>query len=184
MTEQLTFSWGGPPASPTASPVSGGASRTRGGTSPSSLSAWLTEQAQDGCSGKMCRASFQAGAEAILPASYRCSADGRSPSPRGDGAGAGPSSTPPDASGWLGEYWTHNIPEFPASPAPSRNGDGACSSSDTVAGLSEILWTGPIPQRYFLTEKCAKGILRRAERRHRELPPLLLAALRRQAGEA
>lgn len=55
--------------------------------------------------------------------------------------------------------------------------------SDTVAGLSEVLWTGCIPRRYFLTEKCAKGILRRAERRHRELPPLLLAALKRQANE-
>ena len=94
------------------------------------------------------------------------------------------SPTPQDATGWLGEYWTHSIPEFPASPAPSPSGGGESSCSDTVAGLSEVLWTGPVPRRYFLTEKCAKGILRRAERRHRELPPLLLAALKRQANEA
>ena len=49
--------------------------------------------------------------------------------------------------------------------------------------LSSILEKGPIPARYFLSPKAAAGILRRAEKRGKELPPLLLQALRQAAAE-
>lgn len=45
------------------------------------------------------------------------------------------------------------------------------------ATLAETLETGPVPPRYFLSQKACAGILRRAERRGKKLPPHLDAAL-------
>jgi hypothetical protein len=47
-----------------------------------------------------------------------------------------------------------------------------------VCSLSDILETGTVPQRFFLSSTACKGILRRAEKRGKELPPQLLTALR------
>ena len=44
--------------------------------------------------------------------------------------------------------------------------------------LSEVLETGPVPERYFLSAAACAGILRRAERRGKKLPAHLEAALR------
>ena len=55
-------------------------------------------------------------------------------------------------------------------------------SDDGVSSLSDILVPGPIPERYFLTAKACKGILRRAEKRGKTLPALLQAALEAGAG--
>ena len=63
-----------------------------------------------------------------------------------------------------GSYWTRSSSE-------SRKGAVVCS-------LSEMLETGPIDPRYYLTEKACRGILRRAEKRGKTLPPPLEAALR------
>jgi hypothetical protein len=49
--------------------------------------------------------------------------------------------------------------------------------------LSAVLETGPIPQRYYLSAKACQGILRRAEKRGKSLPPMLEAALRSVAGK-
>jgi hypothetical protein len=46
-----------------------------------------------------------------------------------------------------------------------------------VASLSEVLETGPLPEKYSLSPRACSGILRRAERRGKELPPMLKAAL-------
>lgn len=62
-----------------------------------------------------------------------------------------------------GELWTLDISESP-------NGAVECS-------LSEVLETSPPPPRYWLSAKAAAGILRRAERRGKELPPALARAL-------
>jgi hypothetical protein len=60
------------------------------------------------------------------------------------------------------ECWTLNTSEF-------HSGAGACS-------LWDILEIGDVPQRFFLSAKACQGILRRAERRGKELPaPLRLA---------
>ena len=64
---------------------------------------------------------------------------------------------------WRGEYLTADGSEFPS-------GAVAC-------GLSDILETRDVPAKYFLSPKAAAGILRRAERRGRELPQALRAAL-------
>jgi hypothetical protein len=44
--------------------------------------------------------------------------------------------------------------------------------------LSQTLETGPLPQRFYLSQKACAGILRRAEKRGKELPQLLSEALR------
>ena len=60
-------------------------------------------------------------------------------------------------------YWTLNTSEFPS--------DAAASS------LSDILQTSGDLSRYYLSPTAAAGILRRAARRGRELPPSLRSAL-------
>ena len=152
-------------------------SPTPAATSRLSLSAWLTAQGYDGRSGKTFLVSCPAGPEKILPASYRFCADGKSTSPKEDGAKAVLSSPLPDVSAWLGEYLTLSIPEWP-------NFRGQSRSAGDVSSLSDILVRGSIPQRYYLTARCAEGILRRAERRGKPLPPVLKDALIRQSQSA
>lgn len=53
-------------------------------------------------------------------------------------------------------------------------------SSDTR--LSDILETGDIQEKYYLSPKACAGILRRAERRGKALPPALREALTAVAG--
>jgi len=67
----------------------------------------------------------------------------------------------------LGACTTPNISE-------RHSGAGACF-------LSQILEEN-VPDKYSLSPKACAGILRRAERRGKDLPPLLKAALMRQAG--
>ncbi len=50
-------------------------------------------------------------------------------------------------------------------------------SDAAVCSLSDVLETGTVPQRYFLSATACKGILRRADKRGKELPPLLMSAL-------
>lgn len=66
----------------------------------------------------------------------------------------------------LGACTTPNISE-------QHSGAGACF-------LSQILQE-EAPEKYSLSPKACMGILRRAERRGKDLPPLLKAALERQA---
>ena len=62
----------------------------------------------------------------------------------------------------LGAYTTHSFGESPSVDAGSR--------------LSQILEDSPHP-KYYLSAKACEGILRRAERRGKELPPMLKEAL-------
>ena len=69
------------------------------------------------------------------------------------------------------ECWTLSTSEFP-------NGDGASSSS-----LADILETdAPQLHKYYLSQKAAAGILRRAHRRGKRLPEPLAAALEAVSG--
>jgi hypothetical protein len=69
-----------------------------------------------------------------------------------------------------GSYWMRSSREY-------RRGAVACS-------LSEILETGPVDRRYFLSPKACAGILRRAAKRGKDLPPALRLALEAVAGLA
>ena len=54
-----------------------------------------------------------------------------------------------------------------------------------VCSLSSVLDPAQsIPSRFFLSSKACAGILRRAEKRGKDLPPLLLAALTEVAGNS
>ena len=64
-----------------------------------------------------------------------------------------------------------SMPNFSESP----NGGGACS-------LSQVL-EASAPPKYFLSDKAKQGILQRAARRGKTLPPLLRAALERTSNQ-
>ena len=80
---------------------------------------------------------------------------------------------PPSFRGWsnsgmasVGGCWTLSISEWPSAAA--------------VCSLSDILETD-VPRKYFLSARACAGILRRAERRGKKLPPYLRAALEQSA---
>jgi len=81
---------------------------------------------------------------------------------------------PTSGTAWRGGLSTHVSSEC-------RSADGACSSSEP--SLTEILEPPPsVPAKYSLSARAAAGILRRAEKRGRTLPPHLEEALARVAG--
>lgn len=57
---------------------------------------------------------------------------------------------------------------------------GAYPKGENASTLSQILQT-TVPQKYYLSPKACLGILRGASVRGKELPPVLKAALERQA---
>ena len=69
-----------------------------------------------------------------------------------------------------GQLWTRSGSEW-------RRDGVACS-------LSQILETGPIDPRYYLSPRACEGILRRAEKRGKKLPEPLRLALEAVAGRA
>jgi len=62
------------------------------------------------------------------------------------------------------------------------NEGGESFSLPCLVNLSQVLESGPVPQKYFLSEKACSGILRRAERRGKALPEQLRQALQAVAG--
>ena len=97
-------------------------------------------------------------------------------------------------SGWYGrtspEFFPHTkgAISVPSSQGWQTSGMGGptgfstLSSSDwpsdaSVCSLSDVLEAGPLPPKYFLSPRACRGILRRAEKRGKELPPPLRAAL-------
>lgn len=117
-----------------------------------STSAWLAHLARDGSSGKTSLASCHQDRDGTLvPSSGRWLRAGMA-SPGG--------------------CWTLNMCEWTVTLTPYPNDGSVCSLSDV---LEE---TQLVPQRFYLSRKACEGILRRAERRGKELPPMLLAALR------
>lgn len=79
----------------------------------------------------------------------------------------------PDADYYVGDGWSV------AYRVLMHNG-GAFPKEENVSTLSQILQTR-VPKRYYLSPKACLGILRRASVRGKELPPVLKAALERQA---
>jgi hypothetical protein len=77
---------------------------------------------------------------------------------------------------WNGACWTRSGAEHAATPEQSRKDAVVCS-------LSSILETGPVESRYFLSPRACQGILRRAEKRGKELPQALRSALQAVASQ-
>ena len=57
---------------------------------------------------------------------------------------------------------------------------GAYPREECVSTLSQILMAD-VPQKYYLSQKAAQGILRRASERGKKLPEVLETALKKQA---
>src|SRR5262245_33531208 len=81
----------------------------------------------------------------------------------------------------------------PSSGRWSNSGMGSpieCSTLKTLefhsgavaSSLSDILEIGDVPQRFYLSATACRGILRRAERRGKQLPTMLRRALEEVAG--
>lgn len=68
---------------------------------------------------------------------------------------------------WHGGYSTRNSSAWP--------------KDASVCTLSDALETSNVPAKYYLSPRACDGIIRRAEKRGKSLPPELEAALRAQA---
>jgi hypothetical protein len=64
----------------------------------------------------------------------------------------------------------------------STPNSSAWPNAAAVCSLSQVLETGSIPARYFLSSTACAGILRRAAKRGKDLPEALAIALRSAAG--
>ncbi len=60
-------------------------------------------------------------------------------------------------------FLTLNSCEHASIPAPFPNDEGVCS-------LSDVLETGEVPQRYFLTARACQGLLNRSEKNGKPMP--------------
>ena len=172
--EQSTFSWEEHPAKTLASQESDWDSEAAEAFSRSTLSGWLMSAVQSGLFGRMFPEYSPAQEGRILPNCYRYSPDGKLIRPKADGEVSGSSNSRPDVSGWRGGCLTCSMPEWTAFRTRYRN-------AETVCSLSDILETGDVPRKYYLSPKACLGILRRAEKRGKELPKVLEDALRQAA---
>lgn len=155
MLDQLTFWSEEPHAKASPSPDSARDSTTHAETSCLSFLQSLNVCGLDGLSGKTSPVSCRRREGVILePSSGRW----------GNWGTGGP----------IG-CWTLSGSEHNGIHAPSRSAGDVCS-------LSDVLDTSTVPQRYYLSAKACAGILRRAERRGKELPAQLQAALEQAAG--
>lgn len=153
--DQLTFWWAELPANPSPSQDCGADSPTHAVDSCLPTLRSLGVYGLDGLSGKMSLVSCHQTEDGILvPSSGRWGTWGM----------GGPTGC-----------WTLNGAEHTGIPVPSRSDGG-------VSSLSDVLETGPLPPRFFLSAKACSGILRRAERRGKELPLMLKAALEAASG--
>lgn len=151
MIQESIFSWAELPANPSASQDSEKDWMTRVATSCSPILPLLINIAPAGWFGKTSPASCHLTEGEILE---------------------------PSSEGWQNSgmgsptaFLTLSTSEWNHTLAPSLKDEGVCS-------LSDILETGDVPQRYFLSAKACAGILRRAEKRGKQLPPPLAHALK------
>lgn len=105
--------------------------------------------------------------------------DGTSPS----SSQRSPGSTPPsprEAGGRSGSAAGRS--EQPLGVCMTASGTAWPSAGkECISSLSEILWTGPVPPKFYLSSRACRGILLRAERRGRTLPAMLKEALEQMA---
>ncbi len=174
MTDKLTCSSGGHLARTSPLPENGWDLTVSAASSLLTLYDYALKLEQGGYCGKMSPRHYQATTEKISQDLFLSSAAGTSLFHVTAGGSPGSLPEPPVISVYVGEFLTLNTPEFP-------NFQGRSRSEGSVSSLSDILVVGNIPPKYYLTVRCAEGILRRAERRGKDLPPVLKAALIRQS---
>lgn len=121
--------------------------------------------------GKMSSASFQAIEDATLQAFWDCSPADESSRPPMAGELRDMSRASKAHTASHGECLTLNLCEFTDSSEQFPNAVG-------VSSLSDIVETSGVPSRFYLSARACEGILRRAEKRRKSLPFLLMQALR------
>ena len=168
------FSSEEPPARVSQSPASEEAWMTSVATSCLSLARLLGDIAPLGYVGRMSPASFQATEDETLQAFWDYSAGDGSKSRQADGKTREMSKGTKAHTASHGACLTLSMSEWTAIPAQFHSDDGVCS-------LSDILETGAVPQRYYLSARACRGILRRAAKRGKSLPSMLHRALARTA---
>jgi hypothetical protein len=106
--------------------------------------------------------------DGISPPSYQPSWEEPSLFPRTDGSV---------------RVWLQDRPESPRGGYWTLNTSG-CHSAAAVSLSSVLEGEGSIPPKYYLSPKACQGILRRAEKRGKALPPMLEQALRSRAQDS
>ena len=167
---QLTFFAEEPPARIIPLPDSASEWLAQGGSSPSHLLKSLHDIGPTGWFGRTSPASCQVTEDETLRDFWANSRARASKRPTADGRTAESSRALVTPTGSPTGCLTLSTSEHAASHSLSHNGAVVC-------GLSDILETGDVPQRFFLTEKACQGILRRAEKRGKGLPLVLQRAL-------
>ena len=157
------FSSEEPLANRSASPDSERDWMTRVATSCLPMLALLAAMGPAGWSGKTSPESFRAMPDETLEAFWDCSPAGTSKPPPEDGRTPESYRASRALTASHGECLTLSSSEFP--------------SDAVVCSLSDVLETGDVPRRFYLSAKACAGILRRAEKRGKELPPQLNRAL-------
>jgi len=153
-----------PPARPSRRKGRGDPSRMTGETSPSSIAGSSGSSTSEGSSSPSGRTSREYSQLAITPSAA---------SSLPWSVLTAPSCQSEDglAVAWLldhyeappGEFWTPNTSDCPRDAKDSS--------------LSRVLEEDPIPQKYYLSPRAAAGILRRSDKRKREIPSVLRNAL-------
>ena len=169
MGTQLTFSWAERPALHSPLPVSEEDWTTLVVNSCSPFANLLQENGLNGWSGKMSPVSFQATKEKTLQAFWDSSQAGKF-IPLSEVGKIAESSKESEAhTESPGQCWMHSILEWHKDAEESL--------------LSDTLETGDLPQRYYLSTTACRGILRRAEKRGKQLPQMLKEALQAVANQ-
>jgi hypothetical protein len=153
---QLTFLSEEPRVSPSRSQDSEREWQTRVATWRSSSLRLLTDIGPSGSFGRTSPASCRVTEDGILVPSSEAWANSGMGSPT--------------------EFLTLSTSEWNHTLAPSLRDEGVCS-------LSDVLETGDVQQRYYLSAKACQGILRRADKRGKQLPQSLADALQAVALE-
>ncbi len=171
-SQQSTFWPEERPASPSPSRANAAASPTNAATYASLSAKWPITSIQPGYSGKTYPASLVQwimrsdacweNYVALVPPSNR----------QQDGNTSLAAWWPDPGEPWHGGSWTPNGTEYPN------------AADVSLSLLQEVLETGPLPTRYFLSETACQGILRRAAKRGKKLPPALERALKARIGTA
>lgn len=143
---------------------------TRVATSCSPMLQLIADTAHDISSGKTSLASFRSTEDALLQDYWDYSLDDGSKYHQTDGGLRDLSMASTAHMAAHGEHLTLNIAEWTDLDGLSLNDVGVCS-------LSDVLETGDVPSRYYLSARACRGILRRAAKRNKKLPPLLETAL-------
>ncbi len=164
------FSSEEPPAKATASQDSERVWMTRVATSCLPMLQLLADIGPRGWFGKTSPVSFQTMADEHLERFWDSLPESGSKSPPAGGKLRALSRATKAHMASHGASLTLNLSEWTGLDGLSLNDDGVCS-------LSDILETGDVPRRYYLSALACRGILRRAEKRGKKLPAQLARAL-------